>query len=153
MPDWISHILIVLIIAQVFNVRNRGLLVLGALLPDVLGKAKLFNFFFDSTPPIITMFSSYGHHLTVSLLAGAFIALFFVYPYLKTTVLISIGVATHFLSDGLFKSFIYNGYLPILWQDQYYIILITALALYFILKKFDIHIKRGFKNESSIKTT
>ena len=116
MPDWISHILIVLIIAQVFNVKQKSLLVLGALLPDILGKLKLLNYFFESTPPIIKMLSAYGHSVIVSLLVAGLIALFFLYPYFKTFSLIGIGVITHFLSDGLFKSFTYNGYLPILYD-------------------------------------
>lgn len=152
MPDWISHILVALIIGQLFSIRKKSLLVLGAILPDILGKSKLLNLFFDDIPFIVTMISGYGHMVFPSLLVAMFIALFFIYPYFKTFLIIAIGDISHFLADGTSKSFTYNGYLPVLWHDQYYIFLISALLIYALLKKFNIRFYEWReKNENTVK--
>ena len=151
MPDWISHILIALIIGHLFSVKKKSLLVLGAVLPDIMGKAKMLNSIFGGVFPDVTVLSNYGHSLAAALAASFFVALFFLYPYLKTGFLIAVGSISHLLSDGTTKDFMFSGPFPILWHDQYYIILIITLITYLTLKKFDIRIiKWRQKHESPI---
>ena len=55
MPDWLSHIIIGLIFAELFNINKKGLVVLGSLLPDFIVKINLppFLFFLMTLPRVI----------------------------------------------------------------------------------------------------
>lgn len=59
MPDWLSHILIGLIAAEVFNIDKKGLVTLGSLLPDFAVKVYLLSFFFPVNGNILFVSSLY----------------------------------------------------------------------------------------------
>ena len=152
MPDWISHILFGLILCHLFSIKKKSLVILGALLPDLIGKLKMLNYLFPGAPDWLIPLSNLWHTPFPSILSAFLIALFFSYPYLETSILIILGDLSHFLSDGTTKSFIFNGYLPILWADQYYFAIIFFAVLYIILIIFNIKLIRG-QNESTPKIT
>lgn len=151
MPDWISHILIALIICHLFNIKKRSLVVVGALLPDLIGKIKMLNYLFPGSPDWIIPLSNVWHTPLPSIISALLVALLFSYPYLETAILIILGDISHFLSDGTTKSFLFDGYLPILWADQYYLAILTLGLIYFILLYFDVRWVRN--NESTIKAS
>jgi len=47
MPDWISHILIALIIVELFNLKLKSLVLLGSILPDFFFKISTLGLFFN----------------------------------------------------------------------------------------------------------
>jgi len=83
MPDWMSHLIIGLILAELFNVRKKSLVVLGAFMPDLIAKLDLVLFYFN-----IKTFASFSYFHT---------------PLM--CFLISILIAPLFRYDRLNKSF------------------------------------------------
>ena len=152
MPDWISHILFGLIICHLFNIKKKSLVILGALLPDIIGKLKMLNYIFPGSPDWLIPLSNVWHTPFPSIISALLIALFFFHQYLETAILIILGDISHFLSDGTTKSFIFDGYLPILWADQYYWAILFFAVIYAVLILFNIKFVRD-QNESTIKTT
>lgn len=140
MPDILSHILFALILTKLFNIKRKTLVVLGAVLPDILGKLKMINYLTPGAPPGIVDFSNLFHS-PIPLFVSAFIvALFFEYPYLGSVFFIFLGNLSHLLLDGTTKSFLFNGYLPILWADQFYIWIIVLSITYCLLTVLDIQL-------------
>lgn len=150
MPDWISHILFGLIICHLFNIKRKSLVVLGAILPDLIGKIKMLNYLFPGSPDWIIPLSNVWHTPLPSIISALIIALFFNYPYLESAILLILGDISHFLSDGTAKSFLFDGYLPILWADQYYIAILVLALTYIFLLYFNLRFVRN--NESTVKT-
>jgi hypothetical protein len=142
MPDWMSHIIIVLIFSEVFNIRKKSLLVFGSLLPDFLSKLHLFFFYFG-----LNDFLSFGffHTPVVSILVGVIVASLFKYNRVKTTVFIIFGVISHFLADLTMKHF-HSGmliYFPfsfkvytfnLIWPEQSIYVLIVSFIVYVIIR-------------------
>lgn len=143
MPDWMSHLIIGLILAEVFNIRKKSLVVLGTLAPDILSKIQLIYFYFGISPPI--SFISF-HTPLMWFLLSILIAPLFKYDRLKTILLINIGALSHFLSDltikhfggsgtRLFFPFSNSNYtLNLIWPEQSVYILIASLVIYLIVK-------------------
>lgn len=142
MPDWVSHLLIGLIIVQLFDIRKKSLVLLGSILPDLVGKFKMLNYFFPGSPDWVIPLSNFWHTPLASFIAVCFVSLFFSYPYLTTSFLIWLGDISHFLADETTKSFLWQGYLPLLWADQYWIALIFLALLYYLLVMFNIKLLR-----------
>jgi hypothetical protein len=156
MPDWISHILIALIIVELFNIKPRSLVVLGSILPDFFFKSSILGAFF--TIPISEI---YWGLLPLHLPIGTFlftlvIASLFRFNYPLTILLITIGWTTHYASDALFKNFIINpqamllfpfSWRPfgfnILWSNEYYIILIITILVYTTIKLFKVRLTKA----------
>ena len=142
MPDWMSHILIGLILAEVFCVRRKSLVVLGSLIPDFLSKFHLPSFYFGITEWL--SFSSFHTpamaFLTIVLLAGLFN-----YNQTKAVGLMTLGAMSHILADATLKHFNSGQYLffPFsfkvyalnwLWPDET-IFVLPFLALVYSLVK------------------
>ena len=140
MPDLISHVLLGLILAYIFNIKPRSIVVLGAILPDTLGKLKMINYLIPGAPEWITPFSNLFHNPLPLFIFVLIVALFFIIPYIKSILFISLGASSHLLADGTTKSFLFKGYLPILWADQYYYALLVLIVLYIIIIKYNLKI-------------
>src|SRR3989338_7935837 len=103
MPDWMSHILIGLIFCELFSIRKKSLVLFGALLPDLISKLLLASFYFGlygnlSLDSFHTPFTDFALALLIAPL--------FKYPKTKTVMLITLGFATHFLSDLMLRHFL-----------------------------------------------
>jgi len=142
MPDWMSHLLIGLILAEIFNIKKTSLVIFGALLPDLLSKFYLISFYFgiDESFPF-----SYLHTPVLSILVGILIAPLFRYDRIKTTAFISLGIASHFLSDltmrhfhaGMFIFFPFStkAYtLNWVWPEQSIYVLIGTFIVYTLIR-------------------
>ena len=147
MPDWVSHILIALIIVELFNIKPKSLVLFGALLPDFFFKTTTIGNFID-----IPVGEFYWILLPIHIPLGSFlftliIAQLFRFNYVKTIILISIGWITHYASDALFRLFLVNPqamlFFPfswkmfsfeLLWMEQFYMVLIITLIVYIIIK-------------------
>jgi len=159
MPDLMSHLLIGLILAEVFNIKKKSLVVLGALAPDILSKIPVLYFYLGTSPP----FSFISFHTPIMwLLLSILIAPLFKYDKLKTILFINIGTMSHFLSDLTIKHFAIIGTrlffpfssknytLNLIWPEQSVYILIASLVVYFVIR----YVKRNilFKNSSNHKS-
>lgn len=142
MPDWMSHFLIGLIIAGLFNIRKKSLVLLGALMPDLISKFFLLFFYFGFWDNI--GLSSF-HTPLLNFLLVILITPLFRYDRVKTIFLISIGLITHFLSDLMLKHF--KGgvqlFFPfsmqfyrfnLIWPEQSIYVLMVSFAIYFFVK-------------------
>ena len=106
MPDWMSHLLIGLILAELFNIRKKSLVVLGALAPDVVAKLQLIYFYFP-IPPLVSFVAF--HTPIMWLLLSILIAPLFRHNKFKTILFINIGATSHFLSDLTMRHFTVVG--------------------------------------------
>jgi len=143
MPDWLSHLLIGLILADLFNIKKKSLVVLGALAPDFLSKIFLIYLHLGLQTPI-----SFGifHTPFLMLLVSVLIAPLFRYDKLKIILYFNLGAVSHFLSDMTMKHFTGQGtriFYPItsqnytfnlIWPEQSIYILIASLAVYLSIK-------------------
>ncbi len=155
MPDWISHILIALIIAELFNLKPKSLVVVGAILPDFFFKITTLGIFI-SIPVTEIYWSLLPFHIPLgSLFFTLIITPLFRFNYFTTLLLIAVGFITHYASDAFFKSFLINPQamlfwpfswkqfsLNLLWSNQYYIILIITLVIYILIKIFKINLTK-----------
>lgn len=142
MPDWMSHLLIGLIVAELFNVRKKSLVLLGALLPDLISKFFLLFFYFG----ILANLSLESFHTPLMCFLLVIItAPLFKYDRAKTVFLINVGLATHFLSDltmrhftsgmRLFFPFSMSVYrIDLIWPEQSIYFLIFSLIVYILIK-------------------
>lgn len=152
MPDLMSHLLIALIIAELFGIRKKSLVVFGAMAPDLLGKFHLI-YFYLKLPPIISFISF--HTPVICFLVSILIAPLFNHNRFKTVLFFNIGAMTEFLSDLTMKHFTVQGTrlffpfskvnysLGIIWPEDSIFILIGCSLIYLIIKVFkkDISIK------------
>ncbi len=143
MPDWLTHVIIGLIIIELFNVKKRSLVLLGAVLPDILPKITLLRLFIPLPNINFGWFSAF-HTPFVFFLTTLLIAPIFRYNYKKVVLLLNAGAISHFLSDALLRGFgsgsrllyplSYEGFrFNLVWSDQSYLILIPALVIYAII--------------------
>jgi len=153
MPDWLSHIIIGLLAAEIFNIDKKGLVVLGSLLPDFVVKINLLPAFFHVNDNIIFVTRLY-HSPVMGLIIPALIAPLFKYNWKKTYFFVMIGFMLHLFADSFTRHY-YDGILlypfssgffsfNVFWPEQYWIILVASLAFYGLIK----FIKYGssFKN-------
>ena len=147
MPDLLSHLIIALILAELFNIKKKSLVVMGALATDVLSKFFLIYVYFNL--PTIISFVPF-HTPFVMLLLSILIAPLFKYNKIKTVLLFNLGSMSEFLSDLTMKHFgvlgtrlLYpfsteNYTLNLIWpNDSFYILIGTAfvyLAIIFLKK-------------------
>jgi len=143
MPDWLSHIIIGLIVAELFNIDKKGLVVLGSLLPDFVVKINLLSAFFHVNDKLLFVTRLY-HSPVMGLIIPALIAPFFKYNRKKTYFFIMMGFMLHLFADSFTRHY-YDGILlypvsnsffsfNIFWPEQYWIITITSLILYALIK-------------------
>lgn len=142
MPDWVSHLIFGLIIAEFVKTEKKSLILLGSLLPDILPKTSLI--FFHLGIPKIFSFSIFHTPLVASLI-GILIAPLFLYNRIKASILIIIGVMGHILADltlrgyaggmSIFFPFSAKGYsLNLLWPEQSLYFLLACLLAYAVIK-------------------
>ena len=137
--------LIALIIAEVFKIRKRSLLVLGSLLPDLISKVYLLNYFFK-LPDWLTFGTYAFHKFLPGIFAGMLIAYLFRKHLWKAIVLIPMGVVLHLSADyTTIHFFLTKRWYHILWADQYWIALIITGMVYLLV--LFIKKKKGGKNE------
>lgn len=143
MPDLLSHLIIGLILAELFNIKKRSLVVLGAIIPDILSKIHLIFFYFG-IPPLVSSISF--HTPFMAFLISILIASLFKYNKLKIILFFNIGSISHFLSDLTIKHFTIQGSrlffplsntnytLNLVWPEQSIFILIGSLMLYLLIR-------------------
>ena len=157
MPDLMSHLLIAVILAEVFNIKKKSLVILGALLPDLLSKWFLIYVHFGIAPLI--SFVTFHTPIMVFLIS-LLIAPVFRYNQIKVIGLINLGTLSEILSDLTMKHFTVVGsriFFPfsnanytfnLIWPEQSIYILI-ALLLVYVLIRF-IKKKHILKNKKSV---
>ena len=142
MPDWISHILIGLIFAELLNINKKGLFILGTLLPDFVVKIYVFSFFFHLSDSLLFVSHLY-HSPLMAFIIPALLTPLFKYDWKKTYILITGGFLLHLLADSLGKYYTsYSEWIMlypfttkffsfnILWPEQYWIVLPISLVIY-----------------------
>lgn len=155
MPDWLTHILIALIICELFKIKRKSLVLLGALLPDIIFKGVILGNLFSIPLTNLYWFLMPFHLPTGAFLFTVFLTPFFRYNQKKVFILITIGWISHLLADltakylYLFtneqalllfpfswKSFSFN----LVWPEKYYLVLILSVIIYFtiiVFRKFN----------------
>ncbi len=122
MPDWISHVLIALIIAELFNIKKKSLLVLGSLLPDFITKVYLLNYFvhlplvFDTVPFLL-------HFYLPAVMVGM----------LTAFILIPLGTILHLTVDFTTRHFFNDEWYKIFWEDEYWKVLVLVVIVYLLI--------------------
>ncbi len=140
MPDWLTHAVLGLLAAEIFSVRRKSLVVLGALLPDILPKLVLLRLLIP-IPPLNYVWLGAFHTPFVFFLATIIIYPLFRSNYWKIILWLNLGAITHFLSDALLRHFAAGVHLlyPLsldyftlnwVWPNESYWVLIPALLLY-----------------------
>lgn len=142
MPDAMTHLILGLILAELFGIRKKSLVLIGTLLPDL---SKIFLIFFYLGMPLPIFFGSFETPL-MSFLVSILISPLFIYDKLKTIVSINIGVISHYLADLTLKHFgdigimlffpftMKNYHLNWVWPEQSIYVLIASLIVYLIIK-------------------
>lgn len=145
MPDWISHIFIGLIFAELVNIEKKSLVVLGSLLPDFVIKIYVISFFYPLNDNLLFVTHLY-HSLLMAFIIPGLVTPFFKYDWKKTYILITAGFLLHLLADSLGRY--YTSYsegimlypfsieffsFNIFWPEQYWIILLISLLTYVII--------------------
>lgn len=143
MPDWLSHILIGLIVAELLNIEKKSLIVLGSLLPDFIVKVYLLSFFLSVNDTLLFVSNLY-HSPIMGLIIPGLLVPFFRYDWKKTYICIMLGFMLHLLADsftggygsGILLYPFYNGFYSfnIFWANQYWIILIGSIIAYLTIR-------------------
>jgi len=139
MPDWMSHLLLGLIAAELFSVRKKSLVVLGALMPDLISKFLLLFFY-------LGFWNNLGldsfHTPLVSFLLAVLIAPLFRYDRVKTILLIILGLVTHFLSDFMIRHYTSGMRLmfPISMSIYRFDLIWPEQSIYFLMVSFVVYV-------------
>ena len=147
MPDWISHILLGLIIAEVFNIRKKSLVVLGSILPDIILKIYALSIIIPMKINFLFWFLYPLHTIAGITILSFLLTIAFKYDAKKTFGLIFIGAVFHILLDGTTKFMLYNiqglFLFPFSWKyygigifypEQYWIVMVLLFGIYVILR-------------------
>jgi len=147
MPDWISHILLGLIIAEISNTNKKSLVVLGSILPDIVLKTYTISLLTPIPLNFLFWFFYPLHTVAGIILLSLLITQLFKYDPKKAFMLIFAGALSHILLDMTTKPMVYNiqGLLlfPFSWKayslglfysEQYWIVAIILLFAYIITK-------------------
>ncbi len=141
MPDLVSHVLIALILCELFNLKPKSLVILGAILPDITQKLYLILPVSDALFWFLIPF-----HTPIGEILLSFIVIqFFSIDRKKSFLLLLLGWSSHFLSDMLSRHFLLGQLLlfpfswksfefGILWFDKYYYILVVLIIIYVGIK-------------------
>lgn len=143
MPDWLSHIIIGLIVAEILSINKKGLVVLGSLLPDFIVKINLLTAFFHVNDNLLFVTRLY-HSPIMGLVIPAIIVPLFKFNWKKTYIYIMLGFMSHLFADSFTKHY-YDGILlypfstsffsfNVFWPEQYWIMLIISLIIYAFIK-------------------
>ena len=99
MPEWVTHALLGLLVAEIFSVKKKSIVVLGALLPDIIVKLTLVRLFIPIPNFDYAVLGSF-HTPFVFLLFSILLSPLFRYDYLKIIIWLNMGALTHFLADA-----------------------------------------------------
>lgn len=145
MPDLLTHILFILIVCELANLKKKSLLLIGAILPDIITKIFLFGFIVNLPKEVVDaliLFHSILPMLLLSVLIGLFFKDLFYAAYM-----ISAGALSHLLLDIL-NAHIYAGTkllfpfswdvyrINAMWPDQYWMLLIGLFVAYAVIKGY-----------------
>ena len=142
MPDLMSHLIIALLLAEIFNIKKKSIVILGALTPDLLSKMNLIYLYFKI--PALVSFVSF-HTPFMSLLLSMLIAPLFNYDKAKIILYFNLGSVSHYLSDltikhftevgtRLFFPFVNKNYtLNLVWPNHSIYILVGSIIVYLIV--------------------
>ena len=147
MPDLMSHLIIGLILAEIFSIKKKSLVVLGAIMPDILSKLDLVFFYLGVRMPLSF---AYFHLPIMCFLISILLAPLFRYERFKTIIFINVGLISHFVSDLTMKHFVGGMYLlfpfsfkayilNLIWPEQSIYIIIFSFFAYLLvrsIKKF-----------------
>ena len=153
MPDWVSHILLGLIIAEILNVDKKSLVVLGSILPDIVLKAYTLSILAPMPLTFLFWFFYPLHTIAGIILFSLLVSLLFKYNQKKTFLLIFIGALSHIFIDMATKPMEYNIqgmlFFPFSWKaysfglfysEQYWVVALILLVVYIttrrLLKKY-----------------
>ncbi len=150
MPEWFTHVALGLLLAELFNVNRKSIVVVGAILPDILVKLTLVRLFLP-LPNIDYSILGALHVPFVFFLFTLVVAPLFRYHYGRIVLWLNLGAMSHFLSDALLRHLAGGGvrlFYPlslnyytasVIWPEQSYLLgLAVALAygLLLFLKKY-----------------
>lgn len=147
MPEWIAHLIIGFIIADLIS-EKKSLVMIGAILPDLLSKLNLIlRNFLD--PQTIALSIGYAHTPFACLLFSISFLPFFEEKKTKILLLLSLGWISHFILDLIQGPFGYSLLWPFSFQElglklfysDSFIPTATALFLlliYLLIKKIKI---------------
>ncbi len=99
-PDWISHILIGYIAINLLGIKNRKLVYIGVLLPDVFKVYIPISQIFGIESEIILNVFAPLHTVLGVLLTGLFVSSFFG-EWRRAYALVLLGAFSHFAADSL----------------------------------------------------
>ncbi len=154
MPDWLTHVAIGLLFAELFSVRKKSIVLLGAILPDILPKIILLQLLFP-LPVFNNNILEAAHVPFIFFLGTMMVAPLFRYNYWKIVGWLNLGAVSHFLADALLRHFGGGGVrllyplasqkytLNLVWQDQTYLIFTPVLLLYLMVQWYK---KSRFRN-------
>lgn len=147
MPDLLTHLIIGLVLIEIFNVRKMSLVLLGTIMPDLLLKLVLLRLFIR-IPNINYGVLSAFHTPFVLFLVSLLIAPLFRYDYKKVVLWLNLGALSHFLADAtlkhlsetgvrLFYPLSYNTYtLSLIWPNHSYLLMMFFLLVYIAIFLF-----------------
>ena len=159
MPDWISHMLIALIIYEVFRFEKKSLVILGALLPDMLGKLSLLVNVFELPYDVLYWIFTPFHTPLGCVLITFLIVHFFRYNQRKAFLYITAGWVSHLPFDLVNKHMLLgqnmllfpvswtNFRIGFAWPERFYLSLVPLIIVYLII----LSVKRK-KNQNVYKT-
>lgn len=142
MPDLLTHLLFALILGEIFNIKKRSLVVLGALLPDLIAKLDLILFYLGIND--IFSFASF-HTPFMVFLVTILISRLFQYPQRHILFPISLGFLSHFALDLTMKHYaaygvrllfpltMYNYSFQLFWPDQSIYLLAFGILVYSVI--------------------
>jgi len=148
-PDWLTHVVIGLVLIELFSIRKGSLVLLGTLLPDILPKLVLLRLLIPLPDLNLSLFKA-SHIPFVLFLLTLIVAPLFRYDYKKVVLLLNLGTLSHFIADSLLRHLQPSGIrwlypfstqrigLSLVWPEQSYYILIPAVLFYMgivLLKK------------------
>ena len=144
MPDLVTHVVIALVLIELFQVQRRSLVLLGAILPDVFTKLVLLRLFIP-LPHIDYGVLSAFHVPFIFFLFALVLAPLFRSPYWKVVGALTLGGLSHIFADAFLRHFgaggiklffplLSRGYtLSLIWPDESFLLLFPGVLIYLFL--------------------
>ena len=147
MPEWVSYVFIGLIIAEIFKLEKKGLVILGLLLPDFIAKIYVISLFYPLIPGDIIFLAGLYHSPVMGLIIPALILPLFNYNWKKTYFYLMLPFMLHLFLDSFTKGYSDDGILlypfshkffsfGIFWPEQYWIIMVGSIIVYVLIKLY-----------------
>lgn len=157
MPDWVTHVVIGLLLTELLPVKKKSLLLLGTILPDILPKLALLHLFIP-LPGINWAFLKAFHTPFVFLLVTLLIVPLFRYPYGPVILWLNVGAWSHFAADATLRLFSGGGQrllyplslesfrLNWIWPEQSYLLFVPLFIVYIfivVIKRYRLPSRNG----------